>query len=207
MPSEKIKLALKHLSRHDKVLSTIIKNNGIINLTQRRKYFNLIVSSIIGQQLSTYAAAAIEERFFNYFQNNLSPDIILQTDDSALRSLGLSAAKCRYVKDLSGQILDGKISLNGLSKKSDNEVIAELTKVKGIGVWTSHMFLIFTLGRINVLPTGDLGIRKAIMLNYGLKNLPNEKKILSIAEKNRWDPYCSVASLYLWRSLDSKKES
>ncbi|MFA7227456.1 MAG: hypothetical protein WC061_00355 [Melioribacteraceae bacterium] len=207
MPTGEIKSAVKHLSKHDKLLSTIIKNNGIINLTPRRKYFNLLLGSIIGQQLSTYAADAIEERFSAFFRNNPNPELILQTEDSVLRSLGLSNAKVRYVKDLSDKILSGEINLKSLSKKTDDEVIAELTKVKGIGTWTAHMFLIFTLGRMNVLPSGDLGIRKSIMLNYGLKKMPDEKKIASIAKINNWHPYCSVASLYLWRSLDTRNES
>jgi len=204
MLNKHITRAIKHISKHDKALSTIIKNNGIINLTLHKKYFNLILGSIIGQQLSMYAAGAIKKRFMNYFKNNPVPDLILQTDDLTLRSLGLSNAKVKYVKDLSTKILSGEVKLKRLSKKSDDEIIAELTKVKGIGVWTVHMFLIFTLGRMNVLPVGDLGIRKAVMLNYGLKKLPNEKKIRSIAKKNNWHPYCSIASLYLWQSLDNK---
>ncbi|PKL83711.1 MAG: DNA-3-methyladenine glycosylase 2 family protein [Ignavibacteriae bacterium HGW-Ignavibacteriae-3] len=207
MPNSEIKNAVKHLSKHDKVLSRIIKNIGIINLTKRRRYFNLLLGSIIGQQLSMYAADAIKMKFNSYFNNDPTPETILKTDDSVLRSLGLSNAKVKYVKDLSNKIILGEIKLAGLSAKSDDEVIAELTKVKGIGNWTAHMFLMFTLGRINVLPVGDLGIRKAIMLNYDLKNMPDEKKVNSIALKNKWPPYRSIASLYLWRSLDTKNES
>lgn len=202
-----ISSAVKHLSKNDKVLSTIIKNIGIINLTRQKKYFNLLLGSIISQQLSTYAAAAIQKRFLNYFKNEPSPEFILVTDDLALRSLGLSNAKVKYVKDLSKKYLSGEVKLNGFSKMSDDEVIAELTKVKGIGVWTAHMFLIFTLGRLNVLPFGDLGIRKSIMVNYRLRKMPDEKKINLIAKRNNWHPYCSIASLYLWRSLDNKNES
>ncbi len=207
MPKSEIALAVKHLSKNDKVLSTIIKNFGIINLASHKKYFDLLLGSIIGQQLSMYAAAAIEKKFFNLFKNKPMPEIILQTDDAVLRSVGLSNAKVKYVKDLSQKIISGELKLKGFSKMSDDEIIAELTKVKGIGIWTSHMFLIFTLGRFNVLPVGDLGIRKSIMVNYGLKKMPDEKKIHSIAKKNNWHPYCSIASLYLWRSLDANGES
>lgn len=195
--------AIKHLDRYDKTLSTIIKNNGIINLTRHRKYFNLLLGAIIGQQLSMLAAASIQKRFMDFFKNNPQPELILSADDSALRALGLSNAKVRYVKDLSQKILSGEVKLKGLSKKSDEEIVAELTKVKGIGEWTAHMFLIFTLGRLNVLPVGDLGIRKSVMVNYRLKKLPDEKKIRTIAKKNNWHPYASVASLYLWKSLDN----
>jgi len=202
-----ISAAVLHLSRNDKVLSTIIKNIGIINLTQRKKYFNLLIGSIISQQLSTYSAAAIQKRFFSFFKNNPGPENVLKTEDLDLRALGLSNAKVKYVKDLSAKFLAGEVKLTGFGKMADEEVIAELTKVKGIGVWTAHMFLIFTLGRLNILPVGDFGIRKSIMVNYSLKNLPDEKKIREIAKKNNWHPYCSVVSLYLWRSLDTKVES
>jgi DNA-3-methyladenine glycosylase II len=207
MSKSEITGAIEHLSKHDKVLSTIIKNIGIINLTRQKKYFNLLLGSIISQQLSTYAAASIHKRVMDFFKNNPQPEFILKTDDSALRMLGLSNAKVKYVKDLSERILSGELKLKGVAKKSDDEIIAELTKVKGIGVWTSHMFLIFTLGRSNILPFGDLGIRKSIMVNYRLKKMPDEKKIKLIAKNNNWHPYCSIASLYLWRSLDTKNES
>jgi DNA-3-methyladenine glycosylase II len=207
MSKSEIAFAVKHLSKQDKVLSTIIKNFGIINLTTHKKHYELLLGSIIGQQLSVYAAASIQKRFFDLFKNKPLPEMILQTDDTVLRSVGLSNSKVKYVKDLSQKIISGKLKLKGISKKSDDEIIEELTKVKGIGAWTSHMFLIFTLGRLNVLPVGDLGIRKSIMVNYHLKKMPDDKTILRIAKKNKWHPYCSVASLYLWRSLDTNVES
>lgn len=207
MSKPDINRAAEHLSKNDKVLSTIIKNIGIINLTRQKKYFNLLLGSIISQQLSTYAAASIQKRFLAFFKNDLKPEFILQTDDLVLRSLGLSNAKVKYVKDLSEKYLSGEVKLKGFGKMTDDEVIEELTKVKGIGVWTAHMFLMFTLGRENILPYGDLGIRKAIMVNYRLKKMPDEKKIRLIAKNNNWNPYCSIASLYLWRSLDTKNES
>lgn len=203
MQNAEIKRAIKHLSMHDNTLSTIIKNIGIINLTPHKKYFNALLNAIIGQQLSMYAADKIASRFMALFNNNPLPEQILKAKDASLRAVGLSNAKVKYVKDLSKKILSCEINLKGLSKKSDGEIISELTKVKGIGVWTSHMFLIFTFGRLNVLPYSDLGIRKAVMLNYRLKKLPDEKKIKSISKKNNWNPYCSIVSIYLWRSLDN----
>ena len=195
---------IEHLSKHDKVLSTLIKNYGICNLQPHKKYYNLLLRSIVGQQLSVTAANAIGKKFFSYFNSKPTPEEILKTPHEQLRMLGLSNAKVKYVKDLSQKILDGKIKLKGFASKTDDEIINELTVVKGIGVWTVHMFLIFTLGRMNVLPYTDLGIRKGVMLNYGLKKLPDEKKIFKIAETNNWHPYCSIASLYLWQSLDNK---
>lgn len=195
---------IEHLSKHDKVLSTLIKNYGICNLQPRRQYFNLLCRSIVGQQLSVTAADAIAKKFFAFYKNNPRPENIIATPHENLRALGLSNAKAKYVKDLSQKILDKEISLKKIGLKSDDDIINELTKVKGIGVWTVHMFLIFTLGRINVLPYSDLGIRKGVMLNYGLKKLPDEKKILKMAKDNNWHPYCSIVSLYLWQSLDNK---
>ena len=203
MQNAEIKRAIKHLSQHDYTLSTIIKNIGIINLTPHRKYFNSLLDAIIGQQLSVSAADKISLRFFNLFDTKPLPEQILETSDITLRSVGLSNAKVKYVKDLSSKILTKELNLNRLSRMTDEEIIAKLTIVKGIGVWTSHMFLIFTLGRLNVLPFSDLGIRKAVMLNYRLRKLPDEKKIRSIAKKYNWDPYCSVVSRYLWKSLDN----
>jgi DNA-3-methyladenine glycosylase II len=196
-------LAAKHLSKNDKLLSTIIKSNGIRNLTSNNKYFNSLLDAIIGQQLSIAAAATIRKRFYAFFNNKPTPELILESHDSNLRACGLSNAKVKYVKDLALKVVSKEISLRNFSKKSDEEVIELLTKVKGVGTWTAHMFLMFTLGRENVLPVGDLGIRKAIMLIYNLPEMPNELTVHKIAAKNNWHPFCSHASLYLWSYLDN----
>jgi DNA-3-methyladenine glycosylase II len=196
-------LAAKHLSKNDKLLSTIIKSNGIRNLTSNNKYFNSLLDAIIGQQLSIAAAATIRKRFYAFLNNKPTPELILESHDSNLRACGLSNAKVKYVKDLALKVVSKEISLRNFSKKSDEEVIELLTKVKGVGIWTAHMFLMFTLGRENVLPVGDLGIRKAIMLIYNLPEMPNELTIQKIAAKYNWHPYCSHASLYLWSYLDN----
>ncbi|MFC2140045.1 DNA-3-methyladenine glycosylase family protein, partial [Bacteroidota bacterium] len=107
-------------------------------------------------------------------------------------------------KDLADKLITNKINLKNLVSRTDEEIITELTQVKGIGVWTVHMFLIFTLGRLNVLPYSDLGIKKAILLNYNLRKLPDEQKIIKLAQKNNWSPYNSIAALYLWKTLESK---
>ena len=207
MQNHNLKEAVNYLSKQDNTLSRIIKINGIINLTPHKKYFIALLRAIIGQQLSIYAANRINERFMNYFNNKPEPALILQTEDQILRSLGLSGAKIKYVKDLAFKIQTGEISLKGFGKKSDEIIISELTKVHGIGNWSAHMFLIFTLGRMDVLPHSDLGIRKAIMKNYKLKNMPDKKKINVIAKKNNWHPYCTVASLYLWKSLNNEPKN
>lgn len=197
-----IENAILHLSKNDKIIYTLIKKNSKCNLTHRKQYFHSLLRSIIGQQLSVASARAIIIKVFNHFENKPTPEKILETDDKSLRALGLSNAKMKYVKDLSAKIYNKELSFRGIAKLSNNEVIEKLTLVKGIGVWTSHMFLMFTLGRLNVLPVGDLGIKKAIMVNYGLENLPSEEDVEYISQKYNWAPYESVASWYLWKSID-----
>jgi DNA-3-methyladenine glycosylase II len=207
MQNNEIAKALQHLSAKDKTLLRIIKKTPKCNLPAHRKYYISLLKAIVGQQLSVASARAINTRFLSFYDVDPKPEKILKTKDEKLRELGLSFAKIKYVKDLSKKIISKEVNFRNISKKSDIQIIEELTKVKGIGVWTVHMFLMFTLGRINVLPSGDLVIKKAIMLNYGLKKLPDEKKVKQVAEKNNWSPYNSVAAWYLWRSLEMKPES
>lgn len=202
MQNNEFKCAVKHFLDNDLVIHTLIKKYGIIELKRRRKYFAALVTSIIGQQLSVSSARAIINRFNIYFLNDLDPERILKEKDQKLRSLGLSRAKTIYVKDLSSKLINGEITLKGIGQKSNSEIMDELKKVKGIGEWTVHMFLIFVLGRPNILPKGDLGIKKAIMLNYNLKNIPSSEEVIKISKNNGWEPFTSYASLYLWKSID-----
>ena len=191
-----------HLSFNDEQLRKIILICGKCKLAPRKNYYHALLGAIVGQQLSTYAAGTIYKRFINFFSNKPAPETILNTPDIELRKLGLSNAKVKYVKDLSVKIITKEISLKNLATKSDQEIIAQLTKVNGIGEWTVHMFLIFTLARIDVLPVKDLGLRRAIMNVYKLRKLPDEKKVYQISKANKWSPYNSIASWYLWRSLE-----
>jgi DNA-3-methyladenine glycosylase II len=202
MNSIEIEKGTNHIYKHDKKLARIIDLTGKCLLKPRKSYYISLLKAIVGQQLSITAARAINTRFLAYFNNDPSAEKILNTQDEDLRMLGLSRAKVKYVKDLSSSILIGDIHFSNLKNKSDNKIITEFTKVKGIGIWTVQMFLIFTLCRPNVLPVSDLGIRRGTMLVYGLKNLPDEKKIFLIAKKNNWAPFNSIASWYLWRSLE-----
>jgi DNA-3-methyladenine glycosylase II len=197
-----INKAISTLSKNDKVLQRIIKKESKCNLKPHNRYYHSLLNAIIGQQLSVHAARAIAKKFYGSFDGNPTPIDIINTSHEKLRALGLSNAKVKYVKDLAEKVETKQVKFYGLKNKSNDEIILELTKVKGIGLWSVHMFLMFTLARLDILPVGDLGIKKAIMLNYGLKKLPDEKKILKIAEKNNWHPYESVASWYLWRSLE-----
>lgn len=205
MITKEIEKGILHLTKNDNRIATLIKKNRKCNLQPHNDYFISLLGSIIQQQLSIKAADSIYNRFLNLTGKNPTPEVVLSIPDIQLRNCGLSNSKVKYVKDLSSKILTKEISLVNIEKKNEEEIISELTKVKGIGVWTVHMFLIFTLGQLNVLPTGDLGIKRAVQLNYNLRKIPTEKKVFDIARKNKWMPYCSVASWYLWLSLDNKK--
>jgi DNA-3-methyladenine glycosylase II len=204
MNSIEIENAVKHIYSKDKQLAGIIDLAGPCTLRPRKNHYYTLLGSIIGQQLSTIAAGVIKDRFFNYFDYKPKPEYILRTSDKKLRNFGLSWAKIRYVKDLSNKMLKGEIHFRGLSKLSDDEIIAEFTSVKGIGIWTMHMFLIFTLCRLDVLPVGDLGIKKAAKLNYNLRKLPDEKRLFKLSNDKCWTPYNSIAAWYLWKSIDMK---
>lgn len=196
---------IQHLSDNDLVLAKIIEKSPLYRVRPHKSYYKSLLDAIIGQQLSTIAANAISKRFTDYFENNPEPEKILAAGDDDLRKLGLSAAKVKYVKDLSDKVLRKIVKFKDIDKKTDEEIINELTQVKGIGVWTAQMFLMFTLARVNVLPVLDLGIKKAVMINYKLKALPDEKKLANLAKRKKWAPYCSIACWYLWHSIDNKE--
>lgn len=199
--------ANKYLSKHDPVLANIIRKVGPCRLKPHKKYFETLVDAIVSQQLSLRAAETIFNRFKLLFNENRafpSPEQIIAMDALKLRGCGFSNAKVKYVKDLSFKVLDGTIKIHKLGVLSDEEIINELVQVKGIGVWTAHMFLIFCLAKLNVLPVGDLGFKNAVKKNYKLKNFPSEKKVEEISKKYSWHPYQSVAAWYHWQSLSLK---
>jgi DNA-3-methyladenine glycosylase II len=196
--------AIDHLSRHDPVLARVIANYKQPDFKPHGNYYQALVDSIISQQLSVKAAASIEKRFKDSFGGDFpSPQQILERDIEQLRSLGLSRPKASYIQDLAAKIIDGTVEFSTIDTLSNDEIIAELTKVKGIGEWTAHMFLLFCMGRSDVLPTGDLGIRNGIKLLYGFDQPPTPDDVRNIATKNNWHPYESVASWYIWQSLDN----
>lgn len=135
-----------------------------------------------------------------------TPQQLLKIKDQKLRDVGLSWAKVKYVKDLAQHILDGRLDLDHIATMPNEQLIEQLTAVKGIGEWSAHMFMLFGLGRLDVLPTGDLGIRKAIKNLYDLDELPLPAQIITIANENHWHPYESIASWYLWQSLDNNPQ-
>ena len=204
MNSIEIENGIDHIYNNDKKLATVIDAAGGCDLKPKKDYYHALLRSIVGQQLSTVVAGVIRERFFGYFDNKPLPEKIVSTPDQKLRNLGLSWAKVKYVKDLSQNIINKQVHFRGLNRMSDEDIISEFTKVKGIGAWTVHMFLIFTLGRLNVLPVSDLGIKRAAKLNYNLRKLPGEERLIKLSKQNGWAPYNSIASWYLWKSIDMK---
>ena len=193
--------AVNHLKKSDPVLAQIIARVGPCRLQYRDPVFATLVRSIVYQQLSGKVASVILERLISALpEREITPAAILALTPEQMRALGLSRAKTAYVRDLAQRTLAGDLVFQKLAALSDDEVIAYLTQVKGVGVWTAHMFLIFALRRPNVLPVGDLGVRAAIKKAYRLRSLPTPEKMQKIAQK--WEPYASVATWYLWRSLE-----
>jgi DNA-3-methyladenine glycosylase II len=164
-----------------------------------------LASSIVGQQLSVKAAANIRGRFAALGEGDFpTPEETRDFPVEKMREAGLSSAKAKYLKDLADHVVDKRLDLSRIAELPNEELIVELTDVKGIGEWTAHMFLIFCLGRLDVLPTGDLGVRRGMQILYGLRDLPNPETMYRIAGKNGWTGYESVASWYIWRSLDNE---
>ena len=171
----------------------------------RRNRFQSLVYSIIGQQISGKAAASIRARLVEHVKpEQISPQTIARLNPATLRGLGVSPQKSGYLLDLAERVLSGEVRLDRMSRMPDEEVIEALIRVKGIGVWTAQMFLIFSLGRLDVFPHDDLGVRSAIRNLYGLDDLPTKEVSHKIATP--WRPYASVASWYCWRSLEFEKK-
>jgi DNA-3-methyladenine glycosylase II len=198
--------AAEALTKHDPILAPIIAKAGLPNIIPNKNYYQELVESIISQQLSVKAAATILKRFIELFPgvDFPAPDQILQKDIEQLRAVGLSRQKASYIQDLALKVIEGEVRFNHLDALSNDEVIAELTRIKGVGVWTVHMFLMFCMGRLDILPTGDLGIKNGIHALYKLKEKPTPEEMEKIARENNWHPYETVASWYIWHSLDNK---
>jgi len=197
--------AAEHLAAHDVHLKPLIAKHGLYRVEPHTNYYQDLVESIISQQLSVKAAATILQRFLALFGGTFpSPEKILRTDVESLRSVGLSRPKSTYIHDLAQHVVDGRVKFDHLAALDNAAIIRELTDVKGIGEWTVHMFLMFCMGRLDVLPYGDLGIRNGIRALYGLDHLPTPDDIKQIAHDNHWHPYESIASWYIWRSLENE---
>ena len=195
--------ALNHLTRVDPVMARVIKAVGPCRFgpVTDHSHFYHIARAIVFQQLSGLAARTIHTRFVALFDTQPpAPADVARMDDARLRGAGLSRQKASYIKDLARRVHEGSLQLDRVHAMSDADIIASLTAVKGIGVWSAQMFLMFRLGRPDVLPVLDLGIRKGVQRAYGLRKLPDAKRVLKIGRA--WSPYSSIASWYLWRCLE-----
>lgn len=200
--TQALRTAEEYLAKTDPKLAPIIAGSGPCRIKPHSDHYGELVSNIVGQQLSTKAAYSIWQRVLALFEGKMpTPAQLIKIDDQKLRDVGLSWAKVRYVKDLATHIIDGRLDINHVATMPNEQLIEQLTAVKGIGQWSAHMFMMFGLGRLDILPVGDLGIRKAVQNVYGLKDLPTSEQIITISSKNSWHPYESIASWYLWQSL------
>jgi DNA-3-methyladenine glycosylase II len=201
--------ARKALAASDPTMAALIERIGKIDLAtrlSRRKEerppdaYGALLRAIVGQQLSTKAARTIYLRVVDLFGGSTpTPEQLLDASEADLRGCGLSGRKTEYIRDLAAHVLSGELELDRLEELGDEEVIAEIVAVRGLGQWTAEMFLMFHLERPDVLSGGDLGIRKAIQVEYGLEEMPTPTRVVEIGEP--WRPHRSLASLYLWESL------
>ena len=194
--------AVNHLKKSDPILRAIIERVGMCRMEFGEPEFSSLAEAIVYQQLNGKAAVTIFNRFVALAGDPLTPEGILKLSNEQMRSVGLSKQKSAYLKDLAAKTSDGLLNFERLQDMTDDEVIEHLTQVKGIGVWTAHMFLIFSLRRPNVLPTGDYGVQMAIRKHYKKRKLPKPNEMEKIARA--WEPYRSIACWYMWRSLDIK---
>jgi len=190
-----------HFRRHDPVLHGVIRRVGPYRLKPSRDRFGMLVRSIISQQISVGAARAIRGRLENLAgKQGIKPAVIAALSPEQLRSVGLSPQKTSYMHDLAAKVQSGEVRLARLSRWNDEQIIEELIQVKGIGRWTAQMFLIFALGRSDVFPIDDFGVRAAITRLYGFSEPPARAALVAIGE--RWSPFASIASWYCWRYLE-----
>jgi DNA-3-methyladenine glycosylase II len=201
--------ARRALAEDDPTMAALIERLGEIDLAERLRRrseerptdeYGALLRSIVGQQVSTKAARAIYLRVLDLFGGATpSPERLLEASEEELRGAGLSGRKVEYVRDLARHVVDGELELGRLQDLSDEEAIEEIVAVRGLGRWTAEMFLLFHLERPDILSGGDLGIRKAIQIEYGMEEMPTPKQTVEFGE--RWSPHRSLASIYLWESL------
>ena len=208
MARQSAKAQREELAASDPVMADLIDRIGPLDLAKRLRRreeerpadaFGALLRSIVGQQISTKAARAIYLRMLDLFDGPPTPEAMLALTEEDLRGVGFSRRKVEYVHDLAARVLDGDLELDRIATLPDEEAITEISAVRGLGRWTAEIFLLFHLGRPDVISGGDLGIRKAIMVEYGLTEMPTPKQVEERAE--RWRPHRSLAGLYLWESL------
>ena len=201
--SHDLSVATRHLAAHDPVMAKLIEAHPQPTFIKHPHYYRELMSSIISQQLSVKAAATIQKRFVDLYGHFPVPKEVLATSVDDLRAVGLSRQKASYLHAIAEHARDYPEAFSKLDDLDNETIIKELTAIKGVGVWTVHMFLMFCMARLDVLPTGDLGIKRAVERAYELPLLPTPEQITAIAAQRNWHPYESVACRYLWLSLDN----
>ena len=196
--------AYRHLRRADPVVGRLIDEHGPFTPRPTGDPYAQLVRSILFQQLAGPAARTIQRRWYALYGDEDRPPTpldILATTDDAFRSTGVSRQKAGYMRDLAQHVIDGALDFDALESMTDDEVTEALTAVRGVGEWTAHMFLMFQLGRPDVLPVGDLGVRNGMRAAYDLDETPTPQRAAEIGAP--WSPYCSVASWYMWRAVET----
>lgn len=203
--TEVVAAAVAHLTRQDRALGDLIRRVGPFTLKLERDRYAMLVRSILSQQISTKAARSIRLKLEGLTSSGrLTVSDLAALSDLEFRSAGLSGQKISYIRDLTQRVVAGQLPLERLHRLDDEEVIAELVQVKGIGRWTAQMFLMFCLGRVDVFPSGDLGLRSSMRELYGLPDAPTPKVCEELAAP--WSPYATIASWYVWRLSDLKND-
>lgn len=196
---------VRHLKKNDRVLARVIDRTKVEHRKLNEDYLEAIIDSMIYQQISGKAGDAISTKFKTLYNGKIpSPKKFLATAETRVRKAGISPQKYSYIKDLCERIESGDLELKKFKHMESEKIIEELDEVRGIGRWTAEMFLISSLGRTDVIPADDLGIRKGIQKLYKLRELPNKEQIMKLSESKGWQPYGTIASIYIWRSLDTK---
>jgi len=198
---ERIEQGLRHLRSADPVMARMIRQVGPFAMRLERNRFWMLVRAILSQQLSTKAARTICARVEMLLEGQRIPQAVGSLTVEQLRTAGVSLRKSEYILELAQEVASGNVVLANIGRRKDEEIVKLLTEARGIGRWTAEMFLIFSLGRLDVLPVSDLGIRTAIRDNYALTKLPSESECQRIG--SNWRPFTSVASWYCWRSIDA----
>jgi DNA-3-methyladenine glycosylase II len=199
LPSKKS--ILQHFDEKDAVMAGVIRRGGAFKLKRNKNYFQVLCKAIVGQQISTKAAESINQRFRNLFTSNRpTPKKVRSLTEKQLREVGLSGQKVKYMKDLSEKFLDRTVCPHRMVYQDNEEIIRQLIGVYGIGRWTAEMFLIFSLGRMDVLPVGDLGLRAGVKLIYNMRAMPSPDRVSVLGRK--WQPFATVGTWYIWRILD-----
>ena len=193
-----------YLIAKDPRFAVLLKQFGYQSIDVRDDFYHSLIKNIIYQQLSGKAALKIFSRFSKLLDGQIIPDQVLAMNDKKIRSVGLSKQKCIYIKDLSERCMNGSLELSQLEHVGNQAVYNMLIKVKGIGPWTIDMFLMFSLGRLDVFPLGDLGIKKGVRILCELEELPSEEELKQISSK--WSPYHTIAALYMWKLVDGPFE-